>query len=94
MTSSTPVGARRWYVDIFIDEHEGQTHAEARLRTGDDTHLIGTGQARLNPHDRDVPEIGDELAAARALSDLTHHLLMAASDDIAGVTRESVHLDA
>jgi hypothetical protein len=30
-----------------------------------------------------VPEIGDELAAGRALSDLAHHLLDVAADDVA-----------
>jgi hypothetical protein len=54
--------------------------------------LVGVGRARLNPDDRDVPEIGDELAAARALSDLGHRLLLAAAADIGASTRERVHL--
>jgi len=33
-----------------------------------------------------VPEIGDELAASRALADLAHQLLDAAATDIEGVT--------
>ena len=57
--------AKRWSVDIFIDEHESQTRAEARLHTGDDTDIRGHGTARLSPSDRNIPEIGDELAAAR-----------------------------
>jgi hypothetical protein len=60
---------KRWSVKIFIDEHDGHD-AEARLETADKTHLVGVGTARLNPHDINVPEIGDELAAARALSEL------------------------
>ena len=50
--------------------------------------------ARLNPHDPDVPEIGDELAAARALSDLAHVLLEAAADDLSGVLLKPVRLEA
>ena len=48
----------KWEIDIFVDEHEGRTRAEARLRTRDDTHLKGVGYAVRNPKDPDVPEIG------------------------------------
>jgi hypothetical protein len=84
--------AKRWSVEIHIDEHESRTRAEARLHTADRTHLVGVGLARLNPADRDVPEIGDELAAARALSDLAHQLLDAAANDIEGATRAPARL--
>lgn len=85
---------KRWNVQIIIDEYEGvSTRAEARLATGDNQ-LTGTGIARRNPHDRDVPEIGDELAVARALSELSHQLLQTAAEDIEGVTAQPVHLDA
>jgi hypothetical protein len=84
---------KRWSVKIFIDEHDGTTRAEARLETADKTHLVGVGTSRLNPHDVNVPEIGDELAAARALSELGHRLLDAAADDIEGATHRPAHLD-
>ncbi len=80
--------AKRWTVEVFIDEHDDETHAEARLHTGDVTHLRGRGKARKNPADRNVPEIGDELAAARALSELAHNLLRAAADDVEAITHE------
>lgn len=83
---------KTWHVDIFIGEHEGRTHAEARLRPGEKVTMTGTGTARLNPADRDVPEIGDELAAARALSDLAHRLLHAAAEDIEAITHEPATL--
>ncbi|HEX2355863.1 MAG TPA: dsRBD fold-containing protein [Micromonosporaceae bacterium] len=81
---------KRWTVDIYIDEHaeERRTYAEARLRTGDDTHLAGTGTALRNPSDREVPEVGDELAAARALADLSRRLQATATDDIESLTVE------
>jgi hypothetical protein len=84
--------AKKWSVELLIDEHEGRTRAEARLHTQDPTHLVGVGTARLNPADRDVPEIGDELAASRALADLAHQLLDAAANDIEGVTRTPARL--
>ena len=81
---------KTWHVEIYIGEREGQTHAEARLRPGENVTMTGTGTARLNPSDLDVPEIGDELATARALSDLAHRLLHAAAEDIEDLTHEKV----
>jgi Domain of unknown function (DUF1876) len=73
---------KTWTVQVQIDEHEGSTRAVARLRIDDAESLAGTGLARLNPQDRDVPRIGDELAVARALSELSHRLLDVAAGDI------------
>lgn len=73
---------KTWTVQVHIDEHEGRTRAVARLRIDDAESVTGTGLARLNPVDRDVPRIGDELAVARALSELSHRLLAAAAADI------------
>ena len=36
--------------------------------------LVGVGRSRRNPKDQSIPQIGEELAAARALHDLAHHL--------------------
>ena len=83
---------KTWRVDIFIGERDEKTHAEARLIPAHEVTLAGTGVARLNPVDRDVPEIGDELAVARALSDLAHQLLHAAVEDIEAVTHGPVNL--
>jgi uncharacterized protein DUF1876 len=84
---------KTWTVEIFIGEQDDRTHAEARLSSERAARqLSGEGTARRNPTDSDVPEIGDELAAARALSDLAHHLLDAAAEDIGAVTNEHVHL--
>ena len=91
MTADVPV-SKSWTVQIDLGEHEGTTRAIAHLRTGDQTSLTGTGSARLNPADPNVPEIGDELAAARALSQLAHALLDAAADDISGVLHKPVEL--
>jgi hypothetical protein len=82
----------RWSVDVYLNEAEGETHAEARLTTPGSEVLRGHGRARCNPADWDVPEIGAELATARALSDLAHRLLGAAATDIEAVTHEHVRL--
>jgi hypothetical protein len=73
---------KTWTVQVDIDEHEDRTRAVARLRTGGAQSLTGTGLARLNPADRNVPQIGDELAVARALSELSHLLLDVAAGHI------------
>ncbi len=86
--------AKRWRVEIFIDEHEDErrTRAEARLYTDDKTHLRGVGTAHRNPADVEIPEIGDEVAVARALFALGHELLLAAAGDIEGVAQEKARL--
>ncbi|MEU7875894.1 DUF1876 domain-containing protein [Dactylosporangium sp. NPDC049140] len=83
---------KQWTVNIFIGEHDGRTYAEARLHTDDNTHIAGTGEARLHPADKDVPEIGNELAAARALADLGHQLLATTAADIQAISHRPVHL--
>lgn len=83
---------KTWTVRIDIGEHEGRTRAVAHLSTRDARGVAGVGSARLNPADRDVPEIGDEIAAARALSDLGHRLLQLATEDLEQVSGEDVHL--
>ena len=85
---------RRWSVEIFIDEHEDEriTHAEARLHTNDETDLVGRGTAHRHPDDAEVAEIGDELAVARALSNLSHELIHAAAGDIEQITKQHVRL--
>jgi len=85
------IETKRWNVVIEIDEHDGRTRAVASLHNRDADRLTGVGLARLNPADRDVPEIGDELAAARALADLSHQLLDTAAADIEQVTHEPAH---
>jgi hypothetical protein len=86
------IAMKRWRVDVFVGEQDGNTYAEARLHTELGDNLLGVGRARLNPNDYDVPEIGDEIAVARALSDLGHRLLITAAQDIEQITAEPVRL--
>jgi hypothetical protein len=75
------VRTRSWKVDLTIVERDGQTTVHATL-VGDGPIMSTAGQARLNPADSDVPVIGDELAAARALRRLADALLGSAAADI------------
>lgn len=83
---------KKWTVEIVIDEHENRTRARARLQNPDETRVTGVGIARLNPEDQNIPKIGDELATARALSDLAHRLLNLTAEDIESVTHQPAHL--
>lgn len=60
--------ATAWWVEVNVGEVDGVFTANAVLHTRDRTRLEARGTARLNPHDPDVPEIGYDLATARALS--------------------------
>ncbi|GAA5020276.1 DUF1876 domain-containing protein [Actinopolymorpha pittospori] len=91
--SDTKQTTKHWNVEISIDEENGQTRAEAFLVSPDKERLTGMGRARCNPADADVPKIGDELAVARALAELSHRLLHTAADDIEGITAQPARLD-
>lgn len=81
-----------WTVDIYLSGEERETSAQALLVTKESSGIQGVGRARRNPSDASVPQIGEELAAARALSDLAHRLLDAAAREIEALTHEPVHL--
>ncbi|MEU5920655.1 DUF1876 domain-containing protein [Streptomyces sp. NPDC047141] len=70
-----------WKVGLELTEDGGRTKAEARLNTGTST-LTGHGSARCNPADVDVPAIGDELAASRAMRDLAGKLMREADREM------------
>jgi Domain of unknown function (DUF1876) len=82
----------RWSMDVFVAEIDGETDAEARLAKADNRNFSGRGKAKLNPADRDVAMIGEEIAIARALSDLSHKLLHAAAVGVESMTHEKARL--
>jgi hypothetical protein len=57
-----------------------------------DERFHGFGRAKRAPEDASVPVIGLDLAAARALSDLSHQLLDAAAKRIEQFEGHSVDL--
>ncbi|WP_406477798.1 DUF1876 domain-containing protein [Streptomyces platensis] len=73
---------KTWNAEISITETDSEVRAEARLRGKEGGQMVGQGAARCNPADENVPAIGDELAVARAMSDLSHQLLHRAAHDI------------
>lgn len=73
-----------WKVQLHLfEDDDGTTKARVVVDTGT-TPLTGHGTARRHPADADVPEIGDELAAGRAMHDLAQQLLNIAERDIEG----------
>jgi len=84
---------RVWTVEIMFTEDEDHTRADAVLR-GHRREYSGWGRARRNPSDPDVPVIGEELAAARALDDLAQHLLRDAASTIGAIEGHPVTLNA
>lgn len=82
---------RVWTVEIVFTEEGESTRADAILEGGP-TRYRGWGQAQRNPRDPDVPRIGGEIAAARALEDLVKKLLATAEDEIAEHMGERVSI--
>jgi hypothetical protein len=70
-----------WRVNIAFTEEGDRTRADGILELANQR-FHGYGQAKRAPGDPSVPLIGQDLAAARALSDLSHQLLQAAVDRI------------
>ena len=85
MTATTT----QWTITMSFDEDIDQTTATAVVTTPSGERLRGIGHARRNPQDRPVPRIGEEVAGARALSNLAHELLEYAAREIeANVRRD------
>ncbi|MGY4742279.1 DUF1876 domain-containing protein [Streptomyces sp. ATMOS53] len=74
-----------WKVRLHLfEDDDGTTQAHLVLDTGT-TELTGHGAAHCHPADSNIPEIGDELAAGRALNDLARQVLRVAERDIEGM---------
>jgi hypothetical protein len=71
---------------IELAEDRDHTEARATLELNGQS-FTGTGRAQRNPADPNVPVIGEELAIARALSDLAQELAGAAAETITDVAR-------
>jgi uncharacterized protein DUF1876 len=73
-----PMSVLTSHADIVFIEEGDCTRAEAVLDLGG-MQFYGLGDARRAAGDPDVPIVGEELSASRALSDLAHKLLDAAA---------------
>lgn len=94
-TEKTSVGLEHvndWHVTVHLFEDRTRTGAVAELSDGG-RELTGRGEAHRSPHDSDVPRIGDELAAARALMDLGQKLIRVTEQDIGVLEGHPVRLE-
>ena len=86
------ISTKQWSITVDIDEQDDTTLAHVSIRSPAGHDVTGVGQAQRNPLDPSVPEIGDELAVARALRNLAERLMHTTENDIKGVTGEPAHL--
>jgi hypothetical protein len=79
---------RDWEVRVSIFGSDDDAEATVVLLSDSPKHLTAHGRSHRSDDDRVVPEIGDEVAVARALRRLADQLLETAEDDIEGLTGE------
>jgi len=63
----------RWQLVFETREDDDHCDMVVHLDAGDRS-FAGHGRSRRNPADPSLPQVGEELAAARALQDLATHL--------------------
>lgn len=78
-----------WPMQIVFTETDEATRADIVIDVAGH-HYHGWGRARRNPNDPDVPRIGEEVAAARALTRLAQQLLATAAEEIEGFEGHAV----
>jgi hypothetical protein len=83
---------KRWTVDIYLYEDGSSTSANAVLHSDVPAPLDVRGEARRSPADPNLPAVGDEVAAARALRQLADRLLEMASSDLSDAEGHPVSL--
>jgi hypothetical protein len=83
MSAMSGAESKVWTIEVDIAENVDETRAVARLNIAGQQ-LSGFGRAKRNPADPSLPRVGEELATARALSELTQKLLEEAAGIIEG----------
>lgn len=84
---------KSWHVDLYLYEGDESTAAHAVLHGASQKLLGGHGAARHRASEANVPEIGDEVAVARALRGLADRLLATASDDMSAIEGHPVQIE-
>jgi hypothetical protein len=79
-------------LDMRVVEAGARTTADLSMVTSSGQQLRSHGTARRHPSDPDVPQIGDEIATARALFEMGHKLLDTAAEDLGERLHRRVHL--
>jgi hypothetical protein len=87
-----PGHVREWEVRVSIFERGDETSATVVLVADAPEQLSARGEARRSKDDTSVPEIGDEVAVARALRHLADRLMETAETDIEMLTGEEAHV--
>ncbi|WP_333772476.1 dsRBD fold-containing protein [Streptomyces sp. IBSBF 3136] len=82
--SSRPPAVKEWRLNLYLSEHDPDTTARIVLDTGDNV-LESHAEARRSPYDPAMADIGDELAAGRALMAMGRLLLRAAAGDMRAI---------
>ena len=77
-----------WQVRVTVFGSDDDAEARVVLLADSPTQLRAYGHSHRGTHDRSVPEIGEEVAVARALRRLADQLLETAAGDIEQVTGE------
>ncbi|MCX4508839.1 MULTISPECIES: DUF1876 domain-containing protein [Streptomyces] len=77
---------QNWNIDLSFEEDGTRTACKASLSGPNAPGVEGTGIARRSPGDTPDAKIGEELAAARACSELAHELVGRAASDVEGHT--------
>lgn len=83
---------REWQVRVSIFESGDDTSAKVVLLSDAPTHLTARGQSHRSTRDAPVPEIGDEVAVARALRHLADQLHETAAQDITAATGKNTSI--
>ncbi len=68
-------------LNLHLSEDDTETLAHAVLNLRGD-HFESMGKARRNPKDAPMPVVGEELAIARALHEITGQIMAAAQSKI------------
>ncbi|MER6999867.1 DUF1876 domain-containing protein [Streptomyces sp. NPDC000410] len=73
---------QHWSIDLSFEEDGTRTACKASLSGPNAPGVQAMGVARRSPGDTPDAKIGEELAAARACSDLAHELVDRAAEDV------------
>jgi hypothetical protein len=82
----------RWTIQLDFEEDGSRTACTATLTGSNAPNLTGHGYSRRSPADQPDTKIGEEVAAARACSNLAHELLEQAARIIESHTETPAHL--
>jgi hypothetical protein len=89
-----PAHLRNWHVDLYLFEDQESTTAHAVLHSASPNKLDSRGAAQRRPREANVPEVGDEVAVARALRGLADRLLAAASEDMSAIEGHAIQVES